>query len=342
VLWLEIVSGTGVNTACIADISWKTNYGGHNPPEQNTALRITNSVLAGTWTLTFLSDTNGTLQAPGASPVPFTLGSLADADAIAAFSTPIQVRFGHENLGNAANGGVPHYWANIIVSNAASGLNVNEDFTKEGTNQLDTTIWDLNTSDGVGVINLVPTNSAYWVKWNTVGDSGFALINGTSLTQITNWNAPANVPPRITQGGMRWQLIPSASLPASPASYYALVQRTFSQLQVLLPGETNAPNTLTGKVGTPDPVSLGAGGTVNVAINAVDPTYHIVTTASGDLIGLTTGDVTATLPDPAALANGTVTEQLTFGSTGSFTVTATNMTNVSLPTATSSSVTVGP
>ena len=133
-----------------------------------------------------------------------------------------------------------------------------------------------------------------------------------------------------------------ASLPAGPDSFYALIKRTFSQLQVLLPGETNAPNTLTGKVGTPDPVSLGAGGTVDVTINAVDSTYHIVTTAPRDTIGLTSSDITAALPAPAALVNGTVTEQVIFGSTGSFTITATNMSNVSIPTATSSSVTVGP
>jgi len=32
-----------------------------------------------------------------------------------------------------------------------------------------------------------------------------------------------------------------------------MVKRAFTQLQVLLPGETNAPNTTTGKIGTPDP-----------------------------------------------------------------------------------------
>ena len=339
VLWLRIISGTGTNTACVADVSWKTNAPGSNPDQHNVALMITNPVLAGTWTLTFLSDTNGTLTAPGASPVPFSI-NLDDSDAIAAFSSPIQVRFGHENNGNTANGGVPHYWANILVTNTAGGISLYEDFTKEGTNQLDTSIWDLNTSDGVGVINLVPTNASYWVKW-TLPDSGFALLSGTSLMDRTNWTAPANVSP-IAQGGARWALIPAASLPGSSASYFALINRAFTNLQVLLPGETNAPNTATGKIGTPDPVSLGAGGTINVTINAVDSTYHIVTTAPGNMIALGCTDSTATLPTPAALVNGTVTEQVTFVSTGSFTVTATNVTNVSIPTATSSSVTVDP
>jgi hypothetical protein len=340
VLWLRIISGTGTNTACVADVSWKTNAPGSNPDQHNVALMTTNPVLAGTWTLTFLSDTNGTLTAPGASPVPFSI-NLDDSDAIAAFSSPIQVRFGHENNGNTANGGVPHYWANILVTNTAGGISLYEDFTKEGTNQLDTSIWNLNTSDGAGMVNLVPTNAPYWIKWNILGDTGFSLINGTSLTDSAqNWNALANMTP-ISQAGLRWVLITSESLPAGPQSYYALIKRDFAHLQVLLPGETNAPNTLTGKIGTPDPVSLGAGGAINVAINAVDSTYHIAN-VSGDMISLSCTDGSATLPTPAALVNGTVTEQVIFGSTGSFTVTATNTTNLNIPSATSSSVTVDP
>jgi hypothetical protein len=146
----------------------------------------------------------------------------------------------------------------------------------------------------------------------------------------------------FSQGGLRWALIPGASLPDSSTSFFALINRPFTQLQVLLPGETNAPNTPTGKVGTPNPVSLGAGGTLDVTINAVDSAYNIVTTAPGNTITLTSTDGSATLPVPSALVNGTVTQQIIFGSTGNFTVTATNMSNVNMPNATSSAVTVNP
>jgi hypothetical protein len=340
VLWLRIVSGTGTNTTCVADVSWKTNAPGSNPDQHNVALSITNPVLAGTWTLTFNSDTTGTLTAPGASPVPFAL-NLDPVEAAAAFSAPIQVRFGHENFGNTANGGVPHYWANILVTNAASGIAVYEDFTKEGTTQLDTNIWNLNTSDGVGVINLVPTNAPYWIRW-TQPDSGFSLVSSTSLAEPrSTWNSLANVTP-ISQGGMTWALIPGASLPAGSGSFFALAKRTFTRLQVLLPGETNAPNTPTGKVGTPTPISVGAGLPIDITINAVDANYHIVTTAPGDTIDITSSDALAVLPLPAPLVNGTVTQQLYFGNTGNFTVTATDTTNNNIPPANSSSVTVGP
>jgi hypothetical protein len=339
VLWLQIISGSGTNTACVANVSWKTNAPSVNPDQTASgaiALTITNSVLAGTWTLTFNSNTNGTLTAPGASPVPFTL-ALSEDEVLTYFSNPLELRFGLQNFGNPANGGVPHDLGAITVSGTA-GLQINEDFTKQGTNQLDSAVWDISHSDGLNLINLVPTNAPYWVKW-TLPDSRFVLVSGASLLDRTNWNTPANVTP-ISQGGVRWALIPGESLPVGNSSFFALIKRSFTQLQVLLPGETNAPNTLTGKVGTPDLVTLSAGGVLNVTINAVDPTYHIVTTAPGNTISLTTTDGTAGLPVPAALVNGTVTQELFFGSTGNFTVTATNMSDVSIPNATSSPVTV--
>lgn len=337
VLWLQIVSGSGTNTSCVANLSWKTNASGSNPNQHTVALQITNSVLAGTWTVTFLSDTNGTLTAPGASPAPFSL-ALADADAIADFGAPMEVRFGIQNNGNTANGGIPHDWANIAVSGTA-GTQINENFTKEGTNLLDTTIWDLGHSDGVAVVNLVPTNAPFWVKWTTP-DNGFNLINGSSIIGLTNWLSVPNTAP-IAQGGAKWALIPGASLSSGPTSFFGLVKRTFTQLQVLFPGETNAPNTVTGKIGTPTPISMADGGAVNVTINAVDPTFHIVNTAPANLISLSSTDTGASIPPPTALANGTLTEQVFFSTTGSFTITATNISAV-MPSATSSSITVNP
>jgi len=339
VLWLRVVSGTGTNTAAVADVSWKTNAPGSNPDQHNIALRITNSVLAGTWALTFLSNTNGTLTAPGAAPAPFSI-ALDDIDAQALFNAPIQVRFGHENFGNPANGGVPHYWANILVTNVASGQTLYEDFTKEGTNQLDSTIWNLNTSDGVGVVNLVPTNAPYWIKW-TLPDSGFSLINGPSLLTVSNWDSVTATTP-IAQGGVRWQLVPGESISNSPTRFFGLIQRAFVKMQVLFPGETNAPNTLTGKTGTPNPISMNAdGGTVNVTINAVDSTFHIVNAAPGNVISLTSSDAGAFIPPGAPLVNGTLTQQVTFSGPGSYTVTATNNTAI-MPNATSASLTVTP
>ena len=47
----------------------------------------------------------------------------------------------------------------------------------------------------------------------------------------------------------------------------------FAKLQILLPGETAAPGTATGKTGTPS--AQTAGGAFNVTVNAVDANWNL-------------------------------------------------------------------
>jgi hypothetical protein len=342
-LWLRIQSGTGTNRA-IADIAWKTNAPFTNP--NITALRITNAVRAGTWTLTFLNPTNGTLTAPGASPVPFSL-SLSAQDATNQFggtsgpsgTTGVGIRFGNQNNNNIANGGVPDDWANISISGAA-GTNFFANFTT-ANGPLDTNLWNLGNSDGNNLQVLVPTNAPFWITWTTP-DTAFSLINSTSISRpVTNWTDVATVNPLLT-GGIKWALIPSASLPASGTDFFALTRHSFSNLQVLFPGETNAPGTPTGKVGTPTPLSLStSGGNVQVTVNAVDSNFNI-SRGRTDVISFTSTDTSGNLPNPGPLVDGTRTVTMVFNSTGSWTVTATDDTNPAIPPATSSSITVNP
>jgi hypothetical protein len=86
-----------------------------------------------------------------------------------------------------------------------------------------------------------------------------------------------------------------------------------------MPGETNAPATPTGKIGTPLPQAVGA--PVNVIVNAVDNNWNIVNYVT-DTVSITSSDSSATLPSPGALVAGTQTFTVIFGATGTFTVTA--------------------
>jgi hypothetical protein len=149
--------------------------------------------------------------------------------------------------------------------------------------------------------------------------------------------------PVIQLFGKRAQLVSGNELPGANIGYFRLLKRVFSQLQVLLPGETNAPNTLTGKTGTPDPtLSASTNTLVNVTINAVDATWHIVK-VSGDNIHLTTTASTAITPNDAALASGTLQQIVDYTSNqGTWTITATDTTNTNIPPASSSSFSVGP
>lgn len=83
----------------------------------------------------------------------------------------------------------------------------------------------------------------------------------------------------------------------------------FSQLQVLLPGETNAPYTATGKIGTPNPI---VGGQVICTVLATDAHWVPVPGVS-DTINLNCSDPDSTSPNPAPLLNGS--GQFTFSFT---------------------------
>jgi hypothetical protein len=123
-----------------------------------------------------------------------------------------------------------------------------------------------------------------------------------------------------------------------------VVQRTFSQLLVLLPGETNAPNTPTGKTGTPLSYSLSAnGGVVQVTatVMAVDSHFYPVSGVT-DTINITdTGG--GIDPNNAALVNGSGQYNVFFeGSENGITITATDVSNTSIPAATSSPFNITP
>ena len=138
-------------------------------------------------------------------------------------------------------------------------------------------------------------------------------------------------------GSIRSQLLASNEMPVGSTAFFRLIKRTFTQLQVLLPGETNAPNTLTGKGGTP--TAATSGDLVTVTVNAVDATWNKVS-VSGDNIHLTTTDGSAITPNDSALAGGTMTGIIQFNTTGSWTTTATDTSNTNIISNTSSPITV--
>ena len=111
----------------------------------------------------------------------------------------------------------------------------------------------------------------------------------------------------------------------------------FSKLQILVPGETAASGTATGKTGTPDDQTSGVSFTITV--NAVDDNWNVVSTVT-DVVGITSSDGSAVLPANAALAGGTRTFGVTLQTVGSSTLTATDITDGTKAPDTSPSITV--
>jgi hypothetical protein len=122
----------------------------------------------------------------------------------------------------------------------------------------------------------------------------------------------------------------AAQLVAAPAN-----AGTFSRLQVLLPGETAAPGTTSGKTGTPSPQTAGIPFTVRV--NACDASWNLVTTVS-HTIRILSSDASASLPASAQLVGGTGDFIVILNAGGNFTVYAHDQTDLTIPDGASSLV----
>ena len=109
----------------------------------------------------------------------------------------------------------------------------------------------------------------------------------------------------------------------------------YSRLQVLLPGETAAPGTVSGKTGSPTAQTVGVPFTITV--RACDNTWTTVTTVTNQ-IQILSSDASATLPTPKLLSSGVTTFQVTFNAGGTFTVFAHDQTDGTIPDGASSNV----
>ncbi len=180
-LWLTLGPGPTAGSV-VANIYWKTNLPGANAFDAggNNALKITNSTAIGTWKLSFTGPNTGTLTAPNASPVTFTItnGTVATD-----FANPLVAYFGLQPNSTAGEGQFED-WASISITNVV-GANVSEDFTKETSVSGS---WNNMSQQGASLA-LVTTNNPYWVSW-TLPDTGFGLAISPDLTNSADWHLP--------------------------------------------------------------------------------------------------------------------------------------------------------
>src|SRR5439155_3486964 len=168
------------------------------------------------------------------------------------------------------------------------------------------------------------------------GDANWNLINTHDTVAITSSDANAVLPANAAlSGGTKAFSVTlktggSATVTASDTTHAGIASNTstgipvnaggFTKLQLLLPGETAAPGTSTGKTGTP--LAQTAGTAFSVTVNAVDANWNVVNTVI-DTVSLTSSDSNAALPGSAALSAGSQTFNLTLKTVGNRTLTAT-------------------
>jgi hypothetical protein len=220
------------------------------------------------------------------------------------------------------------------------GTPIHEDFT---SGALSSAQLILNSQNYYYTGNYTPTppnqvfatsDDIFWLSW-TKPDVGFSPVIRSNL--VSGIWSDLNLTDLFSNGGRRYVKVPKSATPWPAPAFFGLVNRVFTKLQVLLPGESNAPDTASGKTGTPTPVNPSD--LVTVTINAVDASFHIVNVSS-DNIHLTSSDGSDIMPLDAALANGTLQQTLQVGTSGNRTFTATDTSNIAITAGTSSSLTV--
>ena len=277
----------------------------------------------GVWTITFNQNTNIITM----SPTGETNAVALPPEVVPYFDDTMQIYVG-VMPGDPARIGQMSVLNGVKITGTAGAPNLESSFIGEA---LDTNVWEVIATSSMGVQE-IPTDAAYWIDW-TLPALGFSLEGNSAVTGL--WTSPA--PTGFDVGGKHRVLLRESDLPGSAAGFWRLNKRAFTKLQVLMPGETAAPGTVSGKSGTPIPQTAGV--EFEVVVNAVDDTWNL-TPIGRDVVNLTSTDEFAALPADAALVNGTRTFTVMLNTPGSWTVTATDVTDDTKTPDTSSPTTV--
>jgi hypothetical protein len=318
-----------------ATIRYKTNAFNDNGHLYDTGTLggVGSSTPLGIWTLTFNNDTDFTITSPSGG----TLTTNLPPEVVSIFknaSANMQINIGGVP-GDLSRLGQMAVVTEVKITGTPGEPNLDSKFLGQ---PLDTNVWGIVASSANYGVQQIPTNAAYWVNW-TLPAIGYSLETKAALGPGF-WTSPTITGYEV--GLFHYDLFGQSDLPGTSSGFFRLTKRVATQLQVLLPGETNAPNTTTGKIGTRDPQVTGF--PFDLTVNACDATWHIVPSCS-DTVNITSSDPSAYLPTDAPLVNGTITflgtgNFFSFGSTGTWTITASDVTTNAVANGVSTPITI--
>lgn len=298
---------------------------------------IGSSRSAGTWTLTLSQDSDLALTAPD--------GAVLNATIPAAFLDVWRTLPELQFAVGAMPGNVDFVGQKAIVNGVrvtgAAGPDIHADFL---TSPLDTVnTWSIVASSAAYGVQQIPADAAWWVNW-TLPASGFRLQGAPTLSPTAWASISAS---GYNAGNNRYTWLRQSELPGANAGFFRLIKAGYHKLLLLLPGETAAPGTPTGKTGVPTAQQVGV--PFEFTVRAVDMEWFPVS-GIDNTIRLTSTDPAASvnwavLPLDAALANGAFTPDAgssSFGTQGTWTIKAEDTTDPTKTTYTSAPVPVNP
>jgi hypothetical protein len=310
-----MTNGTTITTNHINDtmaqIQWKTNYPGANAT--NIPVVVFPPSALGTWTVTFTDATHGSLSGPGLAATNFTLPSDAVANNFSPATSFVQFgNFKNDGANDGHNNNATGTFGHATITGGTASID--DDFSSATlTNKY---AWRKTSANAV---QYIAPGTAWFFSWS-VPASGFNPYVAPSVS------GPWSLLPLASQyqnGTNIIGAVPTSALPAGNTAFFRVAKYPFSKLQVLMPGETAAPGTATGKTGTP--TAQIAGVPFDVTVNSVDQFWNPI--PSTDSIAITSSDASAALPSNAALVNGKQTFTVVLITVGTWTVTASDVTD---------------
>jgi len=195
----------------------------------------------------------------------------------------------------------------------------------------------VQSQDPTGTAATVVSNTAVSLSLNTGGGTLAGTLTGT-IVAGSNSVTITGVTYTKAEGGVILAAARTSgdNLTAGTSAAFTVTAGAFAKLQLLMPGETAAPGSASGKTGSP--TAQTAGSAFTVTVNAVDANWNLV--SSTHTIGIASSDGNAALPANAALVAGAKTYSVTLKTAGSWTVTATDVSDGTKTANTSPATTV--
>jgi hypothetical protein len=165
----------------------------------------------------------------------------------------------------------------------------------------------------------------------TISPVNITMNQGLYTGHVTLTKAAAGVFLNVTDG--------AANPHTGTSNQFQVVPGAIAQFQVLVPGIVATPGLSPGYSGTPN--DQRSGQPFPIQVNGVDTHWNVVTTAS-DSFGVSSTDLTASLPANTNLVNGIRSLSITLNSAGSHTVSAYQLNNPQIANGQSPSINIIP
>jgi len=204
--------GTGMAT-----FRYKTNHLYANASDYRPAALVCSNGVLGTWSLTFLYDTNVTVTAPNGAITNF---SIPEAAAMG-FYNPLSVYFGNQQNG-AANAGKASTYSRVKISGILLSPEIDETFPGPDLNPDPLNAHWRVVGEVPSCVFLVRADHKWWANW-TIPDTGFTL-EGSPTMAAGSWAMNSEWTNVVNTALGNRMLLPESTLPSASMSFFRMVK----------------------------------------------------------------------------------------------------------------------